>query len=71
MDQYSRLVGIAPKIVRSDDAVAKIREARAAKAAQQERDQRMAAAVEGAKTMSETKVGQGSVLDNFAGAGGA
>ncbi len=65
------MVGTPPRIVNSPEKVAQIRDARAKaqqQAAQAETAQRM---VDGAKTLSETKLGQGSALDAVADQGGA
>lgn len=59
--------GAHPKILRSKEDVAKIRQSRetANQAAQQAQD--AAAAVAGAQTLSQTKMGQGSALDAIIG----
>ncbi len=62
VDEYGALIGTPPRLIRSDDDVAKRAEARAQ---QEQAAQRMAMAEQGAniaKTMGETNMEQGSVL---------
>lgn len=66
VDEYAQAIGVPPTMVRSDDAVAKIRADRAA--AQQAQQQAAAAqpikdGAMAAKALSETKLGEGSALD--------
>jgi len=66
VDEYSRAIGIPPKMVRDDQVVAEIREQRAQ---EQQRAQQMAMAqqvAETAKTASETSTEGGSVLSEGA-----
>jgi hypothetical protein len=71
VDQYAKMLGIPPKIIRSDEATAAIREERQAAEQAAQAAATMPAVVEGAKTLSETKVGQNSALDAMlAGASG-
>jgi len=60
---YGENLGADPRLIRSDDEVAALREARAKEQNQQKIAQEMAAATAGAKTLSDTKLGQGSALD--------
>lgn len=66
VDEYAQAIGVPPTMVRSDDAVAKIR---ADRAQQQQAQQQAAAAqpikdgAQAAKALSETKLGEGSALD--------
>ena len=60
IDEYAQALGVSPKIIVSDDDVAKMRQAR-------EQQQQMAnatamagQAAQGAKTLSETDVGGGA-----------
>ena len=53
------LLAVPPKLIRSDAEVAAIQAARAAQAQQQQALQASMAAVQGAKTLSETDVGGG------------
>lgn len=68
IDEYALAIGVPPSVVRSDDVVAQIQEQRA----QQRQAQAAAAqaqpmkdAAMAAKAMSETKMGQGSALDEM------
>jgi hypothetical protein len=70
IDEYANALGTPPTIIRSDDDVLAIRDARAKKqeqaqkAAQAEQQAKAVAAGAGAaKDLSETKMGQGSALD--------
>lgn len=71
VDAYTEMLGLPPKIIRSAEVVDKIRKDRE----QQQRAAEIAAAapsmVQGAKVLSETKVGENSALDALlAGAAG-
>jgi len=61
--EYSDLVGVSPKILRSREQVDKIREERAKAAEAQKNAEGTGLAIQGAKLLSETKIGQGSALD--------
>lgn len=61
--KYMDMVGAPPELVRSDDEVAKIRSDRAKKQQAQEQAAAMERMTEGAKTLSQTPVGQNSALD--------
>lgn len=67
VQEYGNLSGVVPTIMRSDDQIADIREARAQAQAQQQQAQALSegipAAADAAKKMSETKMGTGSALD--------
>lgn len=54
--EYCRLLGINPKITRSKEEIAQIRKAMAQAQAQAQQQQNLAAAVQGAKTLSETNL---------------
>jgi hypothetical protein len=66
IDEYSNMLGIAPHLIVANEDVAIIRQDRAA---QQAQAQQMAAIPEmanTAKTLSETKVGESTALENVA-----
>jgi hypothetical protein len=59
IDEYAKMMGVTPKIIRSDAVVAQMREAQAK---QQQQDKALAISMEGvnaAKTLSETDLGGG------------
>jgi hypothetical protein len=64
---YAGMVGIPQKIIRSKDAVAKLRQARDRAAQQQAQLAALEKTVAGAKVLSETKMGQNSALDSMLG----
>lgn len=71
LDEHSMAIGVPPSIVRGDDIVAQMREAREQQKQQAQQMQAMAAAKDGAaaaKDLSETEVGGESALDAVAGA---
>lgn len=71
IDEYGRLMAVTPKIIRSDDDVTGIREARERAKQQQAALEQTAAAVQGAKTLSETQLGGGqNALQLMTGLGG-
>jgi len=57
IDQYAEILGVAPQVVRSDEAVAKIRAVRQQQMQQQQQMAQMQQLGEQAKTLSDTKVG--------------
>jgi hypothetical protein len=66
IDEYGLAIGVPPSVIRSDDAVAEIQEARARAQREQAMAEQAAAVKDGAqaaKALSETKMGQGSALD--------
>lgn len=65
IDQYAAMVGVPPKVIRSDDRVAKLRAIRQAEIQKQKQMETAQAAVESGKTLSDTQVGTGSMLDVF------
>jgi Bacteriophage head to tail connecting protein len=72
IDEYADMMGVSPKIINTDDKVAQIRDARAKAQQAQQQGQATLAAVEGAKTLSETDVGGGqNALQKMIGVGGA
>lgn len=71
MDQYAGMLGTPPKIVRSAEVVAQIRKKRDDDAKAAQIAATVPALVTGAKTLSETKIGENSALDALmAGASG-
>lgn len=62
IDRYGEIVGLPPKIIRSDQEVAGIRKNRAQQQLQQQQMQNAANAIQGAKLLSETKTGDQSAL---------
>lgn len=65
------MIGAPPKMLRSPEGVARLRADRAKAQQAQAQAAQAQAMVDGAKTLSETKLGQGSALDAIAGDGGA
>lgn len=61
--QHLTMDGVSPKIIRSPEAVAERRQAKADAQAQAQAMQNAAMIAQGAKTLSDTKVGQNSALD--------
>jgi hypothetical protein len=59
MQTYGMLLSVDPKLIRNDNEIAAIRQARAKQAAEDRAAQMSMAAVQGAKTLSETDVGGG------------
>lgn len=62
VDEMAAMVGAPPNMIRSDDAVAEIRSARAAAAQQQQQMEQMGSMVQGAKLLSETDTGGDNAL---------
>lgn len=67
VDQYSDMVGVNPKIIRSDDEVKLIREARAKEEAAANQAAALQQMTEGAKTLSETDTGTNNALTQLFG----
>lgn len=65
--EYADLHGLPAKILNSAEVVASIRKAQAQRQAQAEAQQRTMALAEGAKTLSQTKVGSGNALEALTG----
>lgn len=63
IDETARMLGIAPGIIVSDDIVAQIRQGRAQQAAQQQAMAQGQVLADGAKSLSETPVGEKSALE--------
>jgi len=66
IDEYSNMLGIAPHLIVANEDVAMIRQDRAAAQAQAEQAAAMPEMANTAKTLSETKVGESTALDNVA-----
>ena len=66
IDAYSNMLGIAPHLIVANEDVAIIRQDRAAQQAQAQQAAAMPEMAKTAKTMSETKVGESTALDNVA-----
>ena len=66
IDEYSNMLGIAPHLIVANEEVAVIRQDRAAAQAEAEALAAMPETANTAKTLSETKVGDGTALDNVA-----
>lgn len=71
VSEYARLTGISPDIIRSDEEIAQLREQRAQAQQQSQLLPELATAAQGAKTLSETSLGNNSALDALMGTGGA
>ena len=66
IDEYSNMLGIAPHLIVANEEVAVIRQERAAAQAAAEQAAAMPELANTAKTLSETKVGDSTALDNVA-----
>lgn len=62
VDQFGNLIGVPPKLIVPDEEVAAIRQERAQAAQKAQQQEQLAQLVEGAKTMSETKLGDDNLL---------
>lgn len=67
VDRYADMLGVDSEIIRSDEEVAEIRKRRAEMIQQQQQMEQAQAAVQGAKVLSETRVGENSALDALMG----
>lgn len=67
VDQYADMVGAPPKLIRSDDVVAKIREEKAKQQQAQMAQQQLMAGAQGAKVLSETDMGGNNALNALMG----
>jgi hypothetical protein len=65
VDEYAEALGTSPRIVRSDEQVDEIRQARAQAQAQQQAEVNSANLVQGAKTLSETDTGGQNALTDL------
>jgi hypothetical protein len=68
IDQYGMMLGVPPKVVRSDEDVDKIRADKAAQMQQQQNIANATQMAQGAKVLADTKTGEGSALDMILGA---
>jgi hypothetical protein len=68
IDDYGSMVGVPATIIATSDQVAQVREERAKQQQQQQALAQSMAAVQGAKTLSETQTDQPSALSTVAGA---
>lgn len=66
IDEYGDMIGVPPKIVRSDDMVQSIREGRRMAAEQQQRMEQMQQLAQGAKLLSETDTNTPNLLTQVA-----
>lgn len=71
IDEYSSLLGVKPDLVRSDEDVQAIRDARMQAQQQAAMSQQMQVAAQGAKTLSETDTGSDNALTRMLGVVGA
>jgi hypothetical protein len=62
VDVYAEMLGVPPKVIRSDEEVQKLRAARAEKSRQQEASAALFQTIQGAKTLSETNLGESNAL---------
>lgn len=67
IDEYAAMTGIPPTIVRSDDEVIQIRQAREEAAQQQQMAEQMPQAIQGAKLLSETDTSSRNALTDILG----
>ena len=68
VDEYGAMLGVSPKIIRSDDDVEAIRTGRAEQEQAAQQQEQLAQMVDSAKTLSETSTDTGSLLDDVSGA---
>lgn len=69
IDEYGNITGVPPRVVRSDDDVAALRDNRAQQQAQAEQLARGEVLAKNAKTLSETDTTKDSALTQLLGAG--
>jgi len=67
VDQYAEMLGVPPELVRADDAVAELRQARAQQMAQQQAMEQGMNMAQGAKLLSDAKLEGDSALDQLVG----
>lgn len=67
VDEYAAMLGVPPTIIRSDDDVAQMRQARAQAQQQQAAMEQMSAGIQGAKLLSETDVSGDNALTALVG----
>lgn len=66
-DEYAAAIGVAPRVVRSDEEVEAIQQEEARQAARAQAMEQAQQAAQGAKLLSDTRVGEGSALDVLTG----
>jgi hypothetical protein len=66
-DEYAAAIGVAPRVVRSDAEVEQLQQAEAQAKAQAMAMEQAQQAAQGAKLLSDTRVGEGSALDVLTG----
>jgi len=67
VDEYGDMLGVTPKIIRSDDDVAELRAQRSQQQQQAAQSEQMMQGAQGAKLLSETSMDNGSALDALMG----
>lgn len=67
VDEYTSMLGVPPTMIRSDEAVAELRQQRAQAQQQQQAMEQMSAGIQGAKLLSETNVTDPSALTALVG----
>ena len=67
VDEYTAMLGVPPTIIRSDEAVAQLRQSRAQEQQQQAAMDQMGAGIQGAKLLSETDVSGDNALTALVG----
>ena len=65
IDEYADVVGVPPSLVLADEQVFELRQARAEAKAKQEQAIQVQQAISGAKTLSQTEVGEGNALEGL------
>lgn len=69
VDSYADMLGVESELIRGEEEVAEIRKRRAEMIQQQQQMEQAQAAAQGAKVLSETRVGENSALDALLGGG--
>lgn len=69
VDEFARMNGVPPGVIRTDEEVAEMDKAAAQQAQQMQAMEMAERAAQTGKTMSETQVGEGNALEALAGAG--
>jgi len=67
INQYAEMLGVPPELIRSDEDVMRIRQARRRELEEQKRMEQAQEIAQGAKTLSEAEVGNNSALDVLVG----
>lgn len=66
IETYSEMTGVPPEIIRGKDEVEQLRNQRNQHQHQQQQSEQIAGAIQGAKTLSDTNIGEGNALDKIA-----